>query len=57
VEHLGPLAGGVGDHQADAVLLEEGDEIVIHEARMADLDCMAQLAFGVDRQARAPEHP
>ena len=57
MEHLRPLAGSVGDDEADAVLAQQADEVLVHEARMPDLDRMPQRPVGVDRQARAAVQP
>ena len=57
MEHLRPLASRVGDHQADVVLAKQCDELAGHEARMTDLHSVAKLPVGVDRQARAADHP
>ena len=56
IEHLRPLARRVGDHQADVVLLQQGSEFLAHEARMPDLDGVAQRPSCVDGEARASGH-
>lgn len=41
-----PLAGGIGHHQGYAVLAQQVDEGILHEALMADLYRMAQWGTG-----------
>ena len=56
VEHHGPLARGVRDHDGDAVPRRQRAELVVHEARVPHLDRVAHGPVGVDGEPRATRH-